>query len=91
MDYDIAHFYSYTKLVYLEMRRRGYKVDANCFKKWVGDSWFWWSGHYVVDKAHIFEGWHNDRYLTQCYFNLQEKYDCGGISEKEWSKIGGSK
>lgn len=91
MDYDIAHFYSYTKLVYLEMRRRGYKVDANCFKKWVGDFWFWWSGHYVVDKAHIFEGWHNDRYLTQCYFNLQEKYDCGGISEEEWSKIGGSK
>lgn len=91
MDYDIAHFYSYTKLVYLEMRRRGYKVDANCFKKWVGDSRFLVERHYVVDKAHIFEGWHNDRYLTQCYFNLQEKYDCGGISEEEWSKIGGSK
>jgi uncharacterized protein (TIGR02328 family) len=90
MDYDIAHFYSYTKLVYLEMRRRGYKVDANCFKKWAGYSCFWWSG-YCVDKAHIFEWWHNDRYLTQCYFNLQEKYDCGGISEEEWLKIGGKK
>ena len=90
MDYGIDHFYSYTKLVYLEMKRRGYKVDANCFKKWAGDSCFWWSG-YCVDKTHIFAGWHNDRYLTQCYFNLQEKYDCGGISEEEWLKIGGSK
>ena len=31
--------------------------------------------------------WHNDRYLAQCYYNLQEKYDCGGISEDEWQKI----
>ena len=30
---------------------------------------------------------HNDRYLKQCYFNLQEKYDRGIISEKEWQKI----
>jgi len=26
-------------------------------------------------------------YLKQCYYNLQEKYDCGGISEEEWEKI----
>ncbi len=90
MDYGIAHFYSYTKLVYLEMKKRGYKVDADCFKKWTTDSCFWWSG-YCVDKEKIFVGWHNDRYLTQCYFNLQEKYDCGGISEEEWLKIGGTK
>lgn len=30
---------------------------------------------------------HNNRYLTQCYFNLQEKYDRGIITEKEWDKI----
>lgn len=34
-----------------------------------------------------FPGWHNDRYLIQCYFNLEEKYDCGMISEKEWAEI----
>lgn len=34
-----------------------------------------------------FPGWHNDRYLIQCYYNLEEKYDCGGISEEEWLKI----
>ena len=35
----------------------------------------------------LFEGWHNERYLKQCYYNLQEKYDCGGISKEEWMKV----
>ena len=30
---------------------------------------------------------HNDRYLAQCYYNLQEKYDRGIISEEEFKKI----
>lgn len=30
---------------------------------------------------------HNDRYLKQCLYNLQEKYDRGIISEKEWELI----
>lgn len=30
---------------------------------------------------------HNNRYLKQCYYNLQEKYDRGIISEDEWEKI----
>lgn len=29
----------------------------------------------------------NERYLKQCYYNLQEKYDCGGISKEEWMKV----
>lgn len=30
---------------------------------------------------------HNARYLRQCYFNLQEKFDRGIISEEEWKPI----
>lgn len=30
---------------------------------------------------------HNNRYLKQCYYNLQEKYDRGIISEEEWKRI----
>ena len=30
---------------------------------------------------------HNDRYLKQCYYNLQEKFDRGIISKEEWLKI----
>ena len=30
---------------------------------------------------------HNDRYLKQCYYNLQEKFDRGIITQEEWDKI----
>lgn len=30
---------------------------------------------------------HNDRYLKQCYYNLQEKADRGIITQEEWKKI----
>lgn len=29
----------------------------------------------------------NDRYLKQCYYNLQEKYDRGIITKEEWQLI----
>lgn len=25
--------------------------------------------------------------FLQCFYNLQEKHDCGGITDKEWCKI----
>ena len=30
---------------------------------------------------------HNDRYLKQCYYNLQEKADRGIITKEEWELI----
>ena len=30
---------------------------------------------------------HNERYLKQCYYNLQEKADRGIITTQEWEKI----
>lgn len=30
---------------------------------------------------------HNDRYLRQCYYNLQEKADRGIVSEEDWKNI----
>lgn len=49
----------------------------------------------IIEKYHwnfyetsdLYNDWHNDRYLRQCLFNLQEKYDCGGIPEEEWKII----
>ena len=35
----------------------------------------------------LFPDWHNDRYLEQCYFNLEEKYDCGGVAQEWFKKI----
>jgi hypothetical protein len=75
-------------LVVNEMKNRGYKVGENSISNFI-DNLF--SG---IDKFNnsnltmvLFEGWHNERYLKQCYYNLQEKYDCGGISKEEWMKV----
>lgn len=76
MEYPIEHFYTYGLNVYIAMKSRGYKCDLNLFNKYFHDK--------NVTNGKIFKHWHNDRYLTQCYYNLQEKYDCGGIPKKEW-------
>ena len=85
MEYPFEHFFYYTSWVMYEMALRGFKVDEFKFVK-----------HYMkiasnfpdlVTEEYIFPEWHNDRYYVQCFFNLQEKYDCGGISKDEWEKI----
>ena len=78
LDYDLSEFYSYSILVSNEMENRGYKVDRNKFEKYIKCDRF---------VSHPFEEWFNDRYFWQCYFNLQEKFDCGGISINEWENI----
>ena len=83
MDYPISDFVHFSQLVYREMISRNYKADWSNFIKYfqlyIGVP-FW-------TFKDLFKEWNNDRYLTQCYYNLQEKYDCGGITEQEWEKI----
>lgn len=80
MDYPKKHFEAYAYLVYTEMKRRGYKVNKECFTKYY--PFYIWQR-----KSELYKGWHDERYLKQCYHNLEEKYDCGGISEAEWKNI----
>lgn len=79
VDYPVDHFYTYCKLIELEMLNRNYKITSNSIQKIFRNPWY-----YINN---IFPNWHNDRYLKQCYYNLQEKFDCGGVSEEDWIKI----
>ena len=88
LEYHYNNFNHYTMLVVNEMKNRGYKVRENSISNFIDNLI---SG---IDKFNngkptmvLFEGWHNERYLKQCYYNLQEKYDCGGISKEEWMKV----
>ena len=84
MDYPREHFIGYTSMVRTEMLNRGYKVDGGKFIKWMNP----WE-NFLIYPYEIFNRWHNDRYLRQCYYNLEEKYDRGGITEEEWKCIEG--
>lgn len=83
MDYPLHQFSTYAYKVYSEMKNRGYVVDWVKFGKYITQ----YPLDHSTDSIPIFEDWHNDRYFWQCFYNLQEKYDCGGISEEEWKLI----
>ena len=83
IDYNKAIFYEYTLKVRDEMIKRNIKFKD----KYIDEIW-----RYCFPKGYAIAGLenypeHNDRYLAQCYFNLQEKYDRGIISQQEWQKI----
>ena len=84
-DYPIEHFLRYGELVQIEMLNRGFKADLGKFVPCLEDT----SCDFgvIVPYKSIFDGWHNDRYLRQCLYNLQEKYDAKGIPQDEWDRI----
>lgn len=82
MDYPLEHFHMYGFLICVEMQNRGFKPDFEKF-----DKYFLFGGYNSIPYNFLFNDWHNRRYLLQCIYNLQEKYDCDGISDEEWSKL----
>lgn len=81
-EYPAIHLYYYATLVCNAMEQRGYKPDFWKFCRVAPTL-----TESTVTYESLFEDWHNDRYLLQCYYNLQEKFDCGGISKDEFCLI----
>ena len=82
-EYDKVVLYVYSALVINEMRKRGYKLNLKNFIDYFKDR----NRNITFDFDEIYSYKMNDRYLIQCLYNLQEKYDCGGISQQEWDII----
>lgn len=78
--YPIEHFAKYCELVKCEIERRGYMVRSK-------PDFAFTSHNSLLDYDELFIGWHNERYFWQCYYNLQEKYDRGGIPQDEWEEV----
>lgn len=79
MDYDKIYFLNYVDLVLEEMKKRNIKYNFNLYNEIYN---FCISNKIINNYPE-----HNDRYLKQCFYNLEEKYDRGIISEKEWEEI----
>ena len=82
MDYPIDHFFRYCVEIKQEMIKRHYVCNEEKCKKYFQKKQY--KFHCMND---IFTNWHNERYLRQCIYNLEEKAMCGGISKEEWNKI----
>ena len=80
MDYDKPYFLNYVRQVAKELRNRHINIKFSLY-----DEIYDFCNDKIVAVTDYPE--HNDRYLQQCYYNLEEKYDRGIITEDEWDKI----
>lgn len=86
-DYSRDHFISYAFWVRQEMTQRGYRTMDSVWDKIYCTREVDYGEIEILPIEDLFPGWHNDRYLEQCYFNLEEKYDCGGVAQEWFEKI----
>lgn len=87
LEYQREHFISYALYVRQEMTRRGYRTMDSVWNKILSTRETDYGEIEILPIEELFPGWHNDRYLEQCYFNLEEKYDCGGVAQEWFEKI----
>lgn len=85
MDYDKEYFIDYVLRVLEELHKREIKCQTKYYLEIKdfckpSNNWF-------LAKIEPIYPEHNDRYLKQCYYNLQEKYDRGIITKEEWELI----
>lgn len=71
---------NYSARVMREMENRCYNIDHTNFHRY-------FKPEDIVYMQKPFSEKMDDKYLTECYFNLMEKHDCGGITDEEWQKI----
>ena len=65
------------------MTRRGYRTMDSVWNKIVALKPDWQE----IDFDNLYFNWMNSEYLRICYYNLLEKYRCGGIRENDWKAI----
>lgn len=83
LDYDYDNFISYAAEVREEMTKRGYRTMNSVWEKIVSLKSNW----VRLPHNEIYKEKMNKDYLTICYYNLYEKYLCGGIEKKDWDNI----
>lgn len=86
MDYDKVFFYNYVSYVCSEMLSRGIKFKSEYLSEITEFCGIGFDLLYPSMIRGIYKE-HNNRYLLQCYYNLQEKYDRGIITFDEFQKI----
>lgn len=80
MDYDREVFSNYVRHVVRELEKRNVKFQ----QKYLDEIIEFCNGDLYITENY---NQHNNRYLKQCYYNLEEKYDRGIITQEEWYKI----
>lgn len=72
-DYDFDHFISYAYYIRQEMTARKYRTMNSVWDKIVSLKPNWT----LLPLEEVYKNKMSEFYLTVCYYNLYEKYDCG--------------
>lgn len=85
MNYPMNHFISYAYYVREEMNKRGYRTMESVWEKITSlvDN----NDYNILPIDEVYYGKMDYVYLTICFYNLLEKYMCGGIPDKDFDKI----
>ena len=84
MNYPMNHFVSYAAAVRTEMTKRGYRTMNNV---WVKITSVCDGDYNIIPMDEVYPEWMDDEYFVICYYNLKEKWMCGGIKDEDWIKI----
>lgn len=83
-EYPMNHFISYACYIREEMTKRGYRTMDSVWKKIIAVT----NGDYnILPIDEIYPNKMDETYLTICYYNLLEKFLCGGIPENDFKNI----
>ena len=80
MEYDFDHFISYAYYVREEMTRRGYRTMNSVWDKIVSLK----PDYTLLPLKEVYARKMNNTYFDICWYNLYEKYLCGGIQNMDW-------
>lgn len=83
LDYPLNDFISYSFYIREEMTKRGYRTMDSVWNKITSIA----DDYNIIPLNEIYVKKMDDIYLKICYYNLYEKYLCGGISQGDWRKI----
>lgn len=83
MDYDRAYFRNYVRTVRNEMNNRNIKLNYELLEELISFT----NEEDFKCSYDLYYPEHNDRYLVQCLYNLEEKATRNIISKEEWLRI----
>lgn len=84
LNYPYNHFISYAYYVWEEMTKRGYRTMESVWKKITALTN---DDYNILPINEVYPNKMNDDYFRICYYNLFEKYLCGGVSEQDFNEI----
>ncbi len=83
MDYPLVHLSKYFSLVVRQMQAKKVRLNQDKIQElfdYLGDP-------EEISFEKLYADWHNERYLRQCFYNLQEKADCGRPTKEEFEQV----